>query len=118
MAKYVVDLAGVVGWGMWGSVPEEIAREALQEYWEEQKNRKDFRPPKAPVILRHPPTYEEWLDSLPWVLLPAVIPMDSTAPDEGRSRVRFLGYRDDVTYDYGSPVRVCFRRFELLPKNG
>jgi hypothetical protein len=67
------------------------------------------------VILRHPPTHEELLDSLPWLRLPAV--MDSNAPDEGRSRVRFLGYRDEVTYDYGRPGRVRFRRFELLPKD-
>lgn len=25
------------------------------------------RPPVTPVLLRHPPTYEEWLDSLPSV---------------------------------------------------
>ena len=77
--------------------------------------RDDFRPPIAPVIERHPPTYEEWLDSLPSLELPHLLPFDDT-PDEGRSRVHFLGFRDQATYDYGKPVRLRFAQYELLPK--
>jgi len=76
----------------------------------------DLQPPKSPVILRHPPTYDEWLDSLPWVIRPPVIPRDRS-PDEGRSRVQFVGYRDTVTYDYERPIRLRVPQFVLLPED-
>ena len=118
MPKYQVDLLGVVGYGMWGSVPEDIARKALAEYRASYDPWENVRPPFSPVIRRHPPTYQEWLDSLPWKLMPVVFPIDDSSPDQGLSRLRFRGYHDEVTMDYGRPMRLRFARFELLPKPG
>lgn len=100
---------------MWGSVPEEIAREAMEQFWEEHPW-DDVRPPFSPVIRRHPPTYQEWLDSLPWRNLPPCFLPRDDSPDEGRSRLRFRGYSDRVTIDRGRPLRLRFPVFELRPK--
>lgn len=113
MAKYQVDLLGVVGYGMWGSVPPDVADEAMEEFWETHPW-DDVRPPLAPVIRRHPPTYQEWLDSLPWTPMPGLIPTDDS-PDGGRSRLRLRGYDDHVVTDRGRPLRLRFPVFELRP---
>lgn len=114
MPKYEVDLLGVVRYGMWGSVPEDVAREVWEEYRTSDEPWSNVRPAIAPVIRRHPPTYEEWLLSLPWKPMPVAVPVDDS-PDEGRSRLRFRGFRDKVTTDFGRPMRLRFARFELLP---
>jgi hypothetical protein len=114
MPKYQVDLLGVVGYGMWGSVPEDVAEEAWTQFWEENPW-DDVRPPFAPVIRRHPPTYQEWLDSLRWRPLRPFFPRDDS-PDEGRSRLRFRGYSDRVTIDRGQPLRLRSPVFELMPQ--
>jgi hypothetical protein len=114
MPKYQVDLLGVVGYGMWGSVPSRIAEEAMEEFWAAH-SWDDIRRPFAPVTRRHPPTYQEWLDSLPWTPLPPLIPRDDS-PDEGRSRLRFRGYSDRVTMHRGRPLRLRYPVFELRPR--
>ena len=99
---------------MWGSIPPEIEREAFEQFWDEYQW-PDVRPLFAPVVRRHPPTYQEWLDSLPWVRLPPLIPRDDS-PDKGRSRLRFRGYSDSVTMNHGHPLRLRYPEFELRPK--
>jgi hypothetical protein len=111
--KYQVDLLGVVGYGMWGSVPPDVAEEAMEEFWAAHEW-DDVRPPFSPVIRRHPPTYQEWLDSLPWRPMRALIPWDDS-PDRGRSRLRFQGYSDQVVMNRGRPLRLRFPEFELRP---
>jgi hypothetical protein len=115
MPKYEVTDLGIVGVGMWGSIPEKILREALAEYRRPPPS--NVQPPILPEIERHPPTLQEWKDSLPWVMMADVIPMDWKAPDKGKSRVRFVGYRDEITTAWGSPLHLRFPRFVLLPKD-
>ena len=115
MPKYELHLCGIVGYGMWGSVPEEIEREAWEEYRASEDPWKNVRRPFSPVIRRHPPTHQEWLDSLPWKPMPVLVPFDDS-PDKGRSRLRFRGYHDEVTMDYGRPMRLRFARFRLMPR--
>lgn len=84
--------------------------------WPDREWRWKLRPPISPWILRHPPTFEEWLDSLLWVRLPPMrLPIDRTAPDEGRSRIRLVGYEDEVTTRYGSPIRLRTPLLKLAP---
>ena len=51
-----LDLMGIPGVGMWGSVPDEIAEKALQTYW----RRRDSRPPRLLEVVPYewPPTEE------------------------------------------------------------
>jgi hypothetical protein len=58
MDKFELDLVGILGFGMWGSVPAEIEREALRAYWLQQGPRPvqllELDPPLPPA------TVERW----------------------------------------------------------
>jgi hypothetical protein len=74
-----------------------------------------FGPPICPVQ-RHPPTYEEWLESLPWMRMRPEPP--KAAPDAPLREIRIVGYRDVVTTKDGTPVRVRHELWEFVPTEG
>jgi hypothetical protein len=111
--KYLVEAAEPFACGMWRIV-HEAWNEVWEEYWPSDEPWSNVRPPISPVIRRHPPTYREWLLSLPWKPMGVLVPVDNS-PDEGRSRLRLRGYRDRVTMNCGRPLRLRFARLDLRP---
>jgi hypothetical protein len=55
MDKFEVDLLGILGYGMWGSIPEEIELRALRAYWLQRGPRPvrvlEIDPPLSPATV-------------------------------------------------------------------